>query len=92
MSSPKITIDGVAYVRSRDAARCVGLAPDYVSSLARGGLIDGRRFKNLWFVKVASLRAFMAYQERQRVEWRAHLAKLRRDEQRAAGHPSTLSA
>ena len=36
-------IDGVTYVRSRDAARAVDLAPDYVSRLARQGTIPGKR-------------------------------------------------
>jgi len=35
MSQRKIVVAGVAYIRSRDAARIVQLAPDYVSRRAR---------------------------------------------------------
>jgi hypothetical protein len=41
MSSRKVVIDGVTYIRSRDAARTVGLALDYVSRLARQGVNAG---------------------------------------------------
>ena len=92
MSSREIIIESVTYVRSREAARVVNLAPDYISSLARAGLIAGQRVNNLWFVNVASLRGFVVDRERQKQEWRAHLAHLRREEQHAAGHPSALFA
>jgi hypothetical protein len=52
MSSQDITRGSVAYVRSRDAARIIGFAPDYVSSLARAGAITGRLVDNVWFVNV----------------------------------------
>ena len=92
MSSRKLVIDGVAYVRSRDAARVVQLAPDYVSRLARGKLIDGQIVDGLWFVNLASLKEFLAEQARQKEAWHAELAKRRREEQRLAGHPSALPA
>jgi hypothetical protein len=92
MSERKIVIEGVPYVRSRDAARVVDLALDYVSSLARGGLIDGKRHQGLWFINLASLKQFMRDQERQKELWRAELARRRREEQRLAGHPSALFA
>ena len=92
MSDRKILVDGVAYIRSRDAARSVRLAPDYVSRLARGALIDGKLVDGLWFVNVASLKIFLAEQERQKEIWRAQLARQRREEQRVAGHPSALPA
>lgn len=41
MSTRKLVIEGTVFIRSRDAARIVHLAPDYVSRLARGELIDG---------------------------------------------------
>jgi len=47
MSSRKVVIDGVTYVRSRDAARSVNLALDYISCLARAGVIAGRRVQGL---------------------------------------------
>ena len=50
MSTRKLVIDGITYLRSRDAARIVQLAPDYVSRLARGELIEGRIVNGLWFV------------------------------------------
>ena len=59
MSERSISIGGVEYVRSRDAARIVQLAADYVSRLARENLIDGRQVDGLWFVNVASLKAFI---------------------------------
>jgi len=47
MSERSLHIDGIEYLRSRDAARIVHLAPDYASRLARGGLIDGRLIEGL---------------------------------------------
>ena len=90
MSSRKLVIDDITYLRSRDAARIVQLAPDYVSRLARADLIDGRLIEKLWFVNVASLKVFIADQERQKEIWRAELARKRREEQILAGHPSAL--
>ena len=92
MSSRKLVINGVTYVRSRDAARVVQLAPDYVSLLARGELIDGKIVDGLWFVNLSSLKEFLAEQARQKEAWHAELAKQRREEQRLAGHPSALPA
>jgi len=92
MSERSIIIAGVTYLRSRDAARVVQLAPDYVSRLARENLIDGRQVAGLWFVNLASLKSFIAEQERLKEIWRAELARIRREEQLAAGHPSALRA
>jgi hypothetical protein len=92
MSERSITLAGVTYLRSRDAARIVQLAPDYVSRLARENLIEGRQVEGFWFVSLASLKSFIAEQERQKEIWRAELARIRREEQRAAGHPSALKA
>jgi hypothetical protein len=50
MSERSINNDGTQYIRSRDAARIVQLAADYISRLARGGLIEGRIVNGLWFV------------------------------------------
>jgi len=91
MSSHETSLNGITYVRSKDAARIVQLAPDYVSTLARGNLIDGRQVDGLWYVNIASLNSFIADQERQKEIRRALLAEQRREEQRAAGHPATLS-
>ena len=92
MSERSILINGVTYIRSRDAAHFVHLAPDYVSRLARGGLIEGRIVNGLWFVTLPSLQAFIVDQERQREILRADLARTRREEQIRAGHPSALPA
>ena len=92
MSSREILLGGVGYVRSRDAARTVGLAPDYVSRLARASLIEGRLVDGLWYVHPPSLQDFVADQDRQKEVWRAELARLRREEQLLAGHPSALRA
>ena len=59
MFDRKISAAGAGYVRSRDAARIVQLAPDYVSRLARKNLIDGRQVEGLWFVNLASLNDFI---------------------------------
>ena len=91
MSTRKLVIDGITYLRSRAAARIVRLAPDYISRLARAGLIEGRLDNGLWFVTLPSLKAFIADQERQREIWRAELARKRREEQILAGHPSALA-
>ena len=90
MSSRTIVIGGVTYVRSRDAARIVNLAPDYVSRLARAELVDGKFVEGLWFINVGSLQQFIAEQERHKQAWRARLAQMRRGEQRLAGHPSAF--
>jgi hypothetical protein len=64
MSDRSINIDGTQYIRSRDAARCVHLTPDYVSRLSRGGLIEGRIVAGLWFVTLPSLQKVITDQER----------------------------
>ena len=92
MSSRKVVIDGVTYVRSRDAARSVHLALDYISRLARAGVIAGHRVYGMWFVDLNSVHAFIAEQEHQKELWRAKLARMRREEQRIAGHPSAVLA
>ena len=66
MSSRKVVLDGVTYIRSRDAARAVNLALDYVSRLARHGAISGQRVSGIWFVDLASLQNFIVEQERQK--------------------------
>ena len=91
MSSRKVVIEGVTYVRSRDAAHAVSLAPDYVSRLARLHLIAGQLIENVWFVNLSSLKDFVAEQERQKELWRARLAEMRREEQRLAGHPAAFA-
>ena len=78
MSQRKIILDGLTFIRSRDAARIVQLAPDYISRLARAALIDGRLINGLWFVECASLEEFIADQERQKEIWRAQLARQRK--------------
>ena len=92
MSERSLTIDGIEFVRSRDAARVVQLAPDYVSRLARAGLIEGRQVEGLWFVNLASLNEFIIEQERHKARWYVELAKRRREEQILNGHPSALTA
>jgi hypothetical protein len=92
MSERTISIGGVPFVRAREAARAVGFAADYVTRLARENLIDGRQVGGLWFVSLASLKDFVALQERRKEIWRMELARQRREEQRAAGHPSALKA
>jgi len=86
----QVFLNGVPYIRSRDVARIVNLAPDYVSRLARAGVIQGHRLNRLWLVNLPSLKAFIAEQERQKAVLRAKLAQMRREEQRLAGHPSAL--
>lgn len=66
MPPRKIVTNGVAYVRSRDAARAVSLAPDYISRLARAELIDGKLIDALWFVCLASLQKFIGPSHRKR--------------------------
>jgi hypothetical protein len=90
--SRTLVIDGVTDIRSREAARLVQLAPDYVSRMARAGDIEGRQLSGLWFVNLASLKEFVADQERRRKSWYAELAHKRREEQILAGHPSALAA
>ena len=91
MASSNIKLGRVTYVRSRDAAREVGLCRDYVAALARAGLIADKRTAQSWLIDMASLRKFIAEQQRQKELLRARLAQLRREEQRLAGHPSALA-
>jgi hypothetical protein len=84
MSSRKVLINGVTYIRSRDAARAVNLAADYISRLARQGAITGELVSNIWFVELGSLRKFIEEQERQKAILRARFAQMRREEQRLA--------
>ena len=46
MSSRKVVLNGVTYVRSRDAARVVSLAPDYVSRLPAPEIRAPHRTRN----------------------------------------------
>ena len=92
MSSRKVVIDGITYVRSRDAARSVNLAPDYISRLARAGIVAGHRVQGFWFVEPGSVRIFIVEQDRQKELLRARFAQMRREEQRLAGHPSAFFA
>ena len=89
MSTRKLVIDGTTFIRSRDAARIVNLAPAYNAPDTRSPIV-GRLIEKLWFVNVTSLKAFIADQERQREIWHAQLARKRREEQILAGHPSAL--
>ena len=91
MSLRRVLINGVTYIRSRDAAREVSLALDYVSRLARHGAVDGKRIAGIWFVDLISLKKFVADQERQKELLRARFARMRREEQRLAGHPSAFA-
>jgi hypothetical protein len=92
MSSTEITIGGAPYVRSRDAARAAHLSPDYVSRLAKRGLIDGKLIDGHWFINERSLAGFLTVQEREKELWRVQLSELRREEQRRLGHPSAVLA
>ena len=92
MSSRKVVINGVTYIRSRDAARAVDLALDYVSRLARHGAISGQRVSGIWFVDLTSLQKFIVEQNHHKELLRARFAQMRREEQRLAGHPSALLA
>ena len=91
MSSRKVLINCVTYIRSRDAARVVNFAADYVSRLARQRAIRGKRVAGIWFIDLASLQTFITEQERQKELWRARMAEMRRDEQRRAGHPAAFA-
>jgi hypothetical protein len=92
MSSREIQIDGISYTRSREAARAVPFTSAHISRLARAELIEGRLVNGLWFINLTSLQHFIAHQERQKEQWRAELARTRREEQRRAGHPSAFAA
>ena len=91
MSSRKLLINGVTYIRSRDAACAVNLAADYISRLARQGAIAGELISGIWFVDLTSVNEFIANQERQKELWRTRMAQMRREEQRLAGHPAAFT-
>jgi hypothetical protein len=92
MSSTEITIGGAVFLRSRDAARAVHLSPDYVSRLAKRGLVDAKRIDDCWYVSARSLAAFLTDQEHKKELWRARLSQMRREEQRRLEHPSVVFA
>ena len=92
MTSRATTHSGIAYVRSRDAARAAHLSPDHVSRLARKGLIDGKLIDGVWHVSAQSLAEYLIAEAQKKDAWRAHLRALRLEEQRRAGHPSAVFA
>jgi hypothetical protein len=89
--SRTFVIDGVTYIRPRDAARVVHLTHNYISRMARAGFVQGRLVDKMWSVNVASLESFIADQARQKQIFYAELARKRREEQLLAGHPSSRS-
>jgi len=80
MSERKILIDGGEFVRRADAARRVGLVPDYVTRLARGELVRRQARSGLWFVNLASLNHSSSTQERQKEIGAPILARQRRED------------
>jgi hypothetical protein len=74
MPTSELVIDGVAFLCSREAAKLVELSPDYISRLARAGVIHGRLLANQWFVSIPSLQVFSADHERRKQMSRARLA------------------
>lgn len=59
----QVTIADITYIRTQDAARAVGLAPDSIARLAQAHLIDGHRVNGTWFVDLASLKIFIVDQK-----------------------------
>jgi hypothetical protein len=89
--TPRISIDGVVpYVHTKIAAKNVGVTPDYISKLARWGRIRGKLIGRAWHVSEPSLKAYLATQHLQRQAWKKKLAKLRTQEQIAAGFAATV--
>src|SRR5262249_12155729 len=66
MPSQIVEIDGVAYMRSRDAARAIGLTSDYVCRLAREEKVAGKRIANMCSLSSNSLNDFIAKQARRK--------------------------
>jgi hypothetical protein len=84
----KIFFDGVSYIAAREAAREIGIVPDYITRLCRQGKIRGRRVGKNWYVEVPSLRRWATEQEHLRALRNEALARERTEEYRAAQSPA----
>lgn len=56
----KIEIDGTIYYTSTHAAKGCEYTRDYISRLAREGMIDGRKIGNAWFISRESLHEYIS--------------------------------
>ncbi len=61
--SKKIFLNGTQYIGSKDAGKSVGYSYDYVSRLARQGVVKAEKVGNSWFVDPASLEGFAKNQK-----------------------------
>ena len=56
--SSEITLEGITYVLSKQAALATGYTQDYIGQLARRGLVEARRAGGLWYISLDSLRQY----------------------------------
>jgi len=59
----KIFLNGIQYVGSKDAGKEVGYSYDYVSRLARQGVVKAKKVGTSWFVDPKSLQSFAKNQK-----------------------------
>jgi hypothetical protein len=78
----------------REAARELGVVPDYVARLCREGAVKGERKGRAWMVDRNSLRAYRVAQMEKKEGWRRELSHRRQEEYRKdrAESPSTAFA
>ncbi len=55
-----LQIEGRIYISADQAARQAGLSRDYITQLARRGVLVGRVLAHAWYVEQESVTAFIA--------------------------------
>lgn len=89
MTDDAILHDEKVYARAKIAARGVDISADYITRLCKGGLIDAIFANGMWYANEPSLKKYLATREKEKSEWRNVQARLRREEQAAAGFAAT---
>jgi excisionase family DNA binding protein len=80
-----------SFISVRDAARELGVVPDYVSRLCREGVIAGERRGRVWLVDKTALEAYRSAQVQKKEGWRQQLSLRRREEYRGERKVSSTS-
>lgn len=61
---PHLEINGRIHVPADEAARRAGLSRDYMSQLARRGVLPGQLLAGAWYLDLGSVLAFIAQRAR----------------------------
>jgi hypothetical protein len=75
-----VYVDGKEYLSSVEAAKMFGYVPDYITMLARQGLIAAKRYGRVWYVNPDSVRAFKEEQQHVKEVRAQELSQMRRAE------------